>query len=191
MKKCHVIRVLADTESDLLAGAASGSEWCRSVRASIESLEYGLVALDFSGVRLATVSWLREGVLSLVEFTRAVRTGVQLVAANLVPAVQEELAIALDASREVLVAVELDPSGQIDRPRVIGRLDPALRDALRVVQDLDEFDAPMLSRAIGGLGLSAANNRLAAIEAKGVLRSERRGRGKVYRPVLEGLHYGQ
>lgn len=191
MKICSNIRVLDHAEAAELAGAASGASWNRSVRPLIDSAAPGLHAIDFTGVRVATVSWLREGVLGLTKYIRAVREDITILAANVPDLVREELAVALEATSGVMIAAEVTPELEIITPCVLGRLDPALGETLRVVQHEREFDASFVSREIPELALSAANNRLAAIEAKGILRSERRGRARIYRPVLENLDYGQ
>jgi DNA-binding transcriptional ArsR family regulator len=191
MKICSIIQVLDHADAAELAGAASGAAWFRAVRPWIDSADPGLHGLDFAGVRVATVSWLREGVLALMKYGKAVRDDITIIAANLPELVREELAVALEATSGVMIAAQVTAELEIHAPCVLGRLDPALEQTLRVVQHEREFDAPFVSREVPELALSAANNRLAAIEAKGILRSERRGRGRVYRPVLENLDYGQ
>ena len=190
MKICTIIQVLDHADAAELAGAASGAMWSQAVRPIIESAAPGLHALDFTGVRVATVSWLREGVLAIKNYSHAVRPDVMLLVVNLPELVREELVVALEATSGVMIGAELSQELEIHAPCVLGRLDLALGETLRVVQHEREFDAPFVSREVPNLALSAANNRLAAIESKGILKSERHGRGRIYRPVLENLNYG-
>lgn len=173
-----------------LAGAADGAAWFQAARQRLDAAQPGLNAIDFNGVRIATVSWLREGVLALCRYASTMRPDLRLIATRLTPLVREELEVALDATGAVLIAAETEPGSPPTQPVVLGRLDAALRDTLRAVEGKPEFDATFVSRAIPGVGASAANNRLAALEAKGILLSERRGRSRLYRPLLENLRYG-
>lgn len=190
MNVCGTILVSEIARSSDLAGAADGAAWFQRARSDLDAARPGLYALDFAGVRLATVSWLREGALALCKYAAAMRPDLRLIVANLSQLAREEYEVALDATGSVLIAADLESGSQLRNPVVMGRLDPALRDTLLAVESRPEFDATFVSRAIPGVGLSAANNRLAALEAKGILTSERRGRSRLYRPLLENLRYG-
>ncbi|HEY4329737.1 MAG TPA: hypothetical protein VGN88_08370 [Phycisphaerae bacterium] len=173
-----------------LAGAADGATWIQAVRPRVDAAQPGLYAIDFTGIRIATVSWLREAVLALCRYAAAIRPEIRFVATGLSQLVRDELEVALEATGSVLIAADLRMDSVLTKPMVLGKLDPALRDTLRAIEDRPEFDATFVSQAIPGVGLSAANNRLASLEAKGILSSERRGRSRFYRPILEDLRYG-
>jgi DNA-binding transcriptional ArsR family regulator len=190
MKVCGIIPVSELARSADLAGAADGAVWLQAGRRRVDAAQTGLHAIDFSGVRIATVSWLREGILALLKYASAVRQDLRFVATGLSEIVREELEVALEATGGVLIAADISPDRVLTAPIVLGRLDPALHDTLQAVEGQLEFDATFVSRAIPGVGLSAANNRLAALESKGILVSERRGRSRHYRPLLENLRYG-
>lgn len=190
MNVCGNIPVSEIARSADLAGAADGAAWFQAARQPVDAAPSGLLVIDFSGVRLATVSWLREGPLALRKYAAAMRPDLHFVVTNLSQLVREELEVALDATGFVLIAADLTADSQPQNPVVMGRLDPALRDTLLAVEERSEFDATFVSRAIPGVGVSAANNRLAALESKGLLISERRGRSRLYRPLLENLRYG-
>lgn len=190
MNVCSTILVCELAHSTDLAGAADGAVWFQVARLRLDTMEPGLHTIDFAKVRLATVSWLREGPLALRKYAAALQPDILFIAANLSDLVREELIVALDATGTVMIAADLSPNLRVHRPILMGRLDPALSETLRVVEGQTEFDASFISRAIPRVGPSAANNRLAALETKGILKSERRGRTRVYRPMLEDLHYG-
>jgi len=173
-----------------LVGALGGAAWFKSNRDLLGLAPAGLLALDFGGVRIATVSWLREAVLALLRYAAALRADITIVIANMTPVVKEELSIALESDGWAIVGANMSPSLELSEPVLLGRLDAALDEALRAVCKTRVSDAPALSRALPPLKLSAANNRLAALESKGLLRSERRGRVRLYRPVVEGLNHG-
>lgn len=181
--------VLAPGDSPEVAGALAGRSWARRAWSVLAVGEPGLYAVDFTGVRLATVSWLREGVVGLLRQFETLQGSV-LLAANTAELVQEELVVALDACGCVMLAASVSPCLRASNPKLLGKLDSALDEALRAIVECEECDATFLCGKIPRLGLSAANNRLAALEARGVLTSERRGRARIYRPVLEGMSYG-
>ena len=190
MNVCVTISILDLAGSSQLAGATDGHSWFLEARSIVDAAEAGTHMIDFHGVQIATVSWLREAVLALVKYGHSIRPDINFVMGNLSPVVREELQVALDASG--LVAVILVRSGGAgpSAPLLIGHLDAALRETFQVIEGRGEFDASIVCREISGIAPSAANNRLAALEAKGVLISERRGRSRIYRPILENLHYG-
>jgi DNA-binding transcriptional ArsR family regulator len=175
--------------SEELAGATDGQRWLATARQLVESLPAGICVIDFDGVRLATVSWLREAVLGLNRFVRLMRPEVVLVVANLRPLVREEFEVALEATGQVAVAFAASEAAPHE-PRLLGRLDPALLETFKAVEGRAQFDASVVVDAVSGVAPSAANNRLAALESKGVLVSERRGRNRIYRFVVEGLRHG-
>lgn len=187
MKICSTIIVADLAKSTELAGAQNGAAWTASARTIIDRAAGGLIILDFQGIRLATVSWLREAILTLRRYADAVRTDLLFAATNLAPLVREEFEETLRATGNVFLLL---PENGDPKPLLIGVLDPALRETLIAVDGKPEFDATVISRSIPAVGASAANNRLAALEKKGILTSQRRGRLRVYRPVLEGLVYG-
>lgn len=189
MNVCTNISVAELAGSQELAGAANGNSWFRAARHSLDALEPGLHSLDFKEVRLATVSWLRESVLALQKYAEAMQPTTLLIVANLSDLVREELAVALEAVGRVTVTACVSSDLQLHNPVLLGRLDPALSETLRVVLGQREFDATFVSRVLQHVRLSAANNRLAALEGRGILKSQRRGRARVYRPVLEDLQW--
>lgn len=191
MKVSNVILVSELASSTSLAGAAAGTEWFQKARIRLESGPPGWHAVDFHDVQIATVSWLREAVVELQRFAAVVRPDIDLVAVNLSALVREELAITLEATKRVMIASDRFARDVVHQATVLGRLDNALRETLNAIQHLPESDAPILTKVLpGGLQLSAANNRLALLETKGILRSEKRGRKRIYRAVMENLQYG-
>jgi hypothetical protein len=67
-------------------------------------------------------------------------------------------------------------------------LDEKQRVTLEAVVDAKEADAGTLQhrfRKSDEIGITGWNNRLAALVAKGLLIETQKGRGKLYRPVLE------
>lgn len=184
------ISLLASTGRSELAGATDGSAWYQAARSLIDGAPEGAFVVDFAGIRIATVSWLREALIALLKYAGTMKPDLVLVVANLSDLVMEELQVALDATGTVMIVASFSPPADIAAPRVLGHLDPSLRETLMAVGDQQSFDAPLVCKALPHVGASAANNRLVSLEAKNILRSHRSGRSRVYRPVMEGLRYG-
>jgi DNA-binding transcriptional ArsR family regulator len=184
------IRVLDSGGATVLAGATAGASWFRAARDEVDASVAGAQILDFSGVTLATVSWLREAVIELQRYVLEFCPDVVLLVTNLTDLVREELIVALDASGHVLIEASIVASTEISDATVLGKLDPALNDTLQAVLRKTEFDATFVTEVLPPLKLPAANNRLAALEERRLLKSERRGRNRIYRPVVENLSYG-
>ena len=94
---------------------------------------------------------------------------------------------------DAMVMCLLDTHTAPSRPVVLGTVDGKQLTALDAVLALREADAPQLAlqfKAAEPISTTAWNNRLAALVAKGLLIEISSGRGKRYRPVLEGMAYG-
>jgi hypothetical protein len=115
------------------------------------------------------------------------------VAANLAALVREDLENFLRDQGDAIVACDLDRTGQPSNVQILGRLDGRQQLTLRAVVEQGEVDAPMLAKLFkreGPASPTAWNNLLVALTTKGLVIEFRSGRGKSYRPVLEGLQYG-
>lgn len=190
MKIQSLISVRHTAQATELAGAQDGNAWAKATRSVVDTAASGVHAIDFTAITLATVSWLREAILELVRYAAVTRPDVFLIAANACDLVGEEIAVALEAKKSLLILADVSASLEVTRPRLLGKLDPALDESFRAIVGKVECDASYLARTLPQLGLTAANNRLSALESKGVLISERRGRSRVYRPIMKGLIYG-
>jgi len=182
------------TSTDVLAGAGAGA---RTLARLIDTVAAAPcpepVFLDFTGIDVATGSFLRESVLSFRNYCRLSQPGLYPVVANATDAVREELEFILRAMGDVVVTCNLDAHGNPSDAKVIGTLEPKQRTTLLAVIKAGETDAAGLQKEVGEqepIRGTAWNNRLSSLVAKGILIEVRRDRAKRYRPVLEGLSYG-
>ena len=147
------------------------------------------VFLDFSGVKVATASYLRESVLAFRDMVRGRRSTFYPVIANANDDVRDELAELMRTRGDALMVCTLDADGGVAEVRLIGDLDPKQRITFDLVHVRGETDAGELMRAYGeseGLKHTTAwNNRLAALAARGLLMEISQGRAKRYRPLFE------
>ena len=147
--------------------------------------------LDFAGIDVATTSFLRDSVIAYRNHTRSTWPYIYPVCANLADRVREELESFLATWGDAFVTCTLDTENQIGNVEITGKIDGKQGVALRGVLNLGEVDAPSLRTFTGeNVAPTAWNNRLGALVAKGILIEIGSGRNKRYRPVLEGLYYG-
>lgn len=174
---------------DVLFSAANGRACFANLLALVEEPEVpSLLLLDFDRVSSATVSFLREGPLALREHLRSKGSNLYPVFANLKPAVGDSLADFLTAMRDAVFVCDLDSSGNLTGARVVGQLDAKQNLTFEAVEQLGTTTATELAEKHQGpdhVGVTAWNNRLAALAAKGLLMESRQGRSKAYTLTLE------
>lgn len=186
------IPMLPYAQNGVLAGSLDGKKaFVDLIQKTIVPVEPEVCFLDFAGINIATVSFLRESVVAYRNHTRSTWPSIYPVCANLSDPVREELASFLAMWSDALVTCTLGTENRISNIEIVGKIDGKQGVALRGVIELGEVNAPSL-RAYSGedVAPTAWNNRLGALAAKGILIEVGSGRNKRYRPVLEGLCYG-
>lgn len=177
----------------VLAGAAPGqSAFAALIQQTRAPSAAEVCFLDFAGVAFATISFMRESVVAYRNHARAHWPNLYPVVANVAPVIAEELGDFLRMRNDAMVMCQLHGDVPSD-PVVIGAVDGKQLTALDAVLALRETDAPQLAlqfKDAEPISTTAWNNRLAALVAKGLLIEISSGRGKRYRPVLEGLVHG-
>jgi hypothetical protein len=144
--------------------------------------------LDFSGIEVATASFLRESVIAFRDYARSTLPNLYPVIANAAEAVAEELTFFLRHHGDALWACDLDDDGVPRNARLLGGLDDVQRATFDRVLELGAASAPSLAAASGGesgVGPTAWNNRLSNLAARGLLIERRGGKIKTFAPVLE------
>lgn len=167
----------------VLAGSAAGRKFSSVLKAEVARFgpERTVVELDFSGISIATSSFLREALVSFRGTLRSSMPNFYLVLSNLGPDVREELSGLLDQMGEAFWIAERD--GSVQSLRLIGRLEEKLNLALSLVEQNVEADASGLwekTRLAEPIGVTAWNNRLAVLARMGLLFESRSGKHKRY-----------
>jgi len=147
------------------------------------------IFLDFSGVYVATASFLRESALAFRDTTRGRHSNLYPVIANANDAVREELLELLRPRGEVLMTCRLEESGSATNVMPLGDLDPKQKLTFDLVCRHGETDAGELMRLHGdseSVQRTAWNNRLNALASLGLVAEVSQGRTKRYRPLLVG-----
>ena len=145
--------------------------------------------LDFTDIDVATGSFLRESVYAYRTHARSQWPFLYPVIANASGNIVEELNMCLEPRSDAMISVTVNESGEVSKSLLIGSLDGKQRDAMRVVIERQEVDAPTLARD-SNESATTWNNRLAALASKGLIVEQSLGRSKLYFPLVEGLKYG-
>jgi hypothetical protein len=149
--------------------------------------------LDFSGVEIATASYLRESVLSFRDSVRRQRSNLYPIVANANEQVIEELTLLIQAGSDVLMTCSLDEQGVPSCPVLLGDLDPKQKLTFELVNRMGETDASELMRdhsAGESVKQTAWNNRLSALAGLGLVFELSQGRTKRYKRLFEEGVYG-
>jgi hypothetical protein len=178
-----------DNASGILAGAINGRKGLAKLLEQIseEPDKPEELFLDFSGVQVATASFLRETVFAFRDTVRRRRSNFYPVIANAVSAVEDELKVLVQSDNSVLMLCSLDRKGRPHTPRLVGNLDPKQRLTFDLVQK-GTTDAAQLMRDNANtenVKQTAWNNRLAALTSLGLVVELSAGRAKRYRPLFE------
>jgi hypothetical protein len=172
----------------VLSGAIPGRRLLSALIAATPSADTPTMALlDFTGVEVATASFLRESVIAFRDYARQALPNIYPVVANLPAAVAEELDFFVRARGDVLLSCDLDAKGDVVTARLVGDLDPAQRATFDVVREVGAISAPELAARFAdqNIGATAWNNRLSALASKGLLIERRQGKSKSFSPLLE------
>ena len=172
----------------VLSGALAGRRLLSALIAATPSTDAPTpLFLDFSGVEVATASFLRESVIAFRDYARQSLPNIYPAVANLKTAVAEELDFFVRSRGDVVWSCELDFQGTVIAARLIGQLDPAQRVTFNAVLEFGAISAPELATrfADAGIGPTAWNNRLSALANKGLLVERRQGKSKLFSPLLE------
>ena len=180
---------IEELAGQILAGAAMGRAVLIKLleRSSAEPLRPEALYLDFTGVHVATASYLRESVLTFRDVVRARRSNWYPVVANANAQIGEELSELLHSRGDVIGCCEIDEAGQLTTSGMLGRLDEKQELTFELLTRLGEADAAEMMRSTSAdeIGQTAWNNRLAALSKCGVAMELSRGRTKRYRPIFQ------
>lgn len=183
---------LVDGDRKVLAGAPHGRKvFGRMMENTSQEPDTAEPAfLDFSGVEVATASFLRETVLAFRDAVRRRRSNLYPVVANASSVIVDELAVLTAADNDVVVTCLLDDNKEPREPRIIGELDPKQRITFDLVRKRGETDAAELLREHGDdeesrVTQTAWNNRLSSLASRGLVVELSQGRAKRYRPLFQ------
>ena len=174
--------------NNVLSGAVAGRRLLSALIADTPSADAPTCSfLDFSGVEVATASFLRESVIAFRDYARQSLPNIYPAVANLNLVVAEELDFYVRSRGDALWGCHLDSEGTVMAARLIGDLDPTQRATFNAVLDSGTISAPELALRFADADIvpTAWNNRLSALASKGLLVERRLGKSKSFSPLLE------
>jgi hypothetical protein len=185
MNKINLRRIAKD--NDVLAGSSMGRRISNSLWKIAKSCPPGLFVIDAFGVEVATSSFLREGIVGFKSFVRRERPELYPVLSNLTPDVEEELVGLLNQMGDAFWLFNIS-QGAIKTHRLIGRIDPKLKETLELIENGQGYDAATLwkgTNSTESVGVTAWNNRLANLSKQGLVFESRVGKQKFFHPLHE------
>lgn len=188
-----IVNVVELSGTSILSGAPSGRQLYAKLVAVLPS-EPGSpepLFLDFSGVVVATASFLRESILEFRKFVRGRKSNFYPVIANASADVIDEIFELVQPRGDVLMTCTVDDDGSILRSRHIGKLDPMQQLTFDLVNAQGEATATKLMEIErGDVKATAWNNRLASLSSLGLICEKSSGRAKTYTPIFAGGNNG-
>ena len=173
----------------VLAGETQGKEMLAKLITVVKRSDAPEpVLLDFAKVETATSSFLRESILGLRDYCTKTQPNLYPVVANANEVILDELEFLLNVYGDAFLTCELNKQGKVTASRIVGRLNEKQQLTFDAVLEAREADAGTLEskyRESEQIQITGWNNRLSSLVAKGILMEIKKGRGKVYRPVLE------
>ncbi len=144
--------------------------------------------LNFDEVDLMTSSFFRAAILPFRDYC-VEQLNLYPVLANITSKdTLDEISVVVEPRRDAVILCKLDKQGKVSDAQVYGVLDEKQQVTLNAVLEEKEADASTLKekhQESEEIGITGWNNRLAALVEKGLLIELKKGRGKLYRPVLE------
>jgi hypothetical protein len=173
--------------ADVLAGSSSGIRLCKALWEAAKTSESGLLVIDCTGIHVATSSFLREGIVNFRRLVRQEKPELYPVLSNLNSEVEEELAGLLNQMGEAFWVFEITQR-VIKTHRLIGRIDPKLKETLDLIAGDHGHDATTLWKSANpteSIGVTAWNNRLASLAKQGLVFESRVGKQKYFHLLHE------
>jgi hypothetical protein len=174
----------------VLAGSGAGRRMFNSLWELAISSNDHLFLLDFSGIRVATSSFIREAIILFRKRAREDLPHLYPALTRLSVEVEEEVLIVLNQMGEAFWCFALDKKGAIQKRNLLGHLDPKLRETLDLIDEGRGFDAATLWKSTNStesVGVTAWNNRLASLSRQGLVFESRIGKQKYFRPLHESI----
>lgn len=187
--KMNLIDVATTSGMKVLTGVAFGQRAFDTLQQSLsECTPEQPIVLDFSGVDVLGGSALRHLVQAIRKMDNAANSAIVL--ANLSEANKEEAELVADALRVPFIFTDY-ANGELTGAVLYGPLDEKVGRTMALVISAGEADAQKVSELSQETAVVTVwNNRLAALQAMGLLRERKVGKRKFYSPVIGDLRYG-
>lgn len=173
----------------VLAGSIQGKDFFAVLIKQVpESHEPEILFLDFTSVEVATASFLREAIIAFRDYCRSHYENIYPVIANAPREILDEIMELAHHKNDAFIVCRISDRERVTFAKILGKLDEKQRLALRLLIRIGSADAGTMakkSKESEDISVTAWNNRLSTLNSKGIATVVKRGRAKVYRPILE------
>lgn len=178
----------------VVGGPLAGAEAGRHVREAIlrrasAAAEPMVLLIDFHECEVATASWLREALVTVLAESRSRELHLYIAITQASQDILDELAIVLEHTGEVITEVVFRGEA-LHLARIRGDLEIAQWDTFKTLCEDGCSSGSELYRKLGTLTAPAWNNRLASLHDKRLVASIKSGRNRIYQTLFEGKIYG-
>jgi hypothetical protein len=185
MSKVNLLRIAKG--DNVLAGSSTGRRIREKLWDLAKSSATGLFVIDCNGLDVATSSFLREGIVGFRNLVRREKSDLYPVLSNLSANIEEEFVGLLNQMGEAFWVFDLSRE-VVKKRRLIGRIDPKLKETLDLIESGRGYDAATLWKSTNStesVGVTAWNNRLASLSKQGLVFESRVGKQKYFHPLHE------
>lgn len=173
----------------ILSGALEGRRALLQLAERVlDTADAQILFLDFKDVAVATASFLRSAVFEFRDSLRRHKSSRYVMVANANSSVVDELAELAKYTGDALLICSLDETGKSTGVRLVGQLDSKQQLTFELVNQLHEADVSEIvdaSLTKEKIGKTAWNNRLAALEGRGLIMELRQSRPKRYKSMCD------
>ncbi len=147
-----------------------------------------IVFLDFKGVESVNASWINTAIAPIVRWSSEYPNDFYSVLARFPGKDLDELELVAEKNQQCYL-VATRASEPVESVRVVGPLDPSLRETLVHLAKVGEATGAQLAREVPDANIlpTAWNNRLKDLHDKRLLLRRKHGRQQVYFPFAKEL----
>ena len=184
------------TGLDTLVGKIGGiRDFPKFMSAVAEAPDGSTVALDWSGIDLATASYFGSAVLPIIRMTMMGDLDRYFVFVGVNQTSLDELKLVLEFNELVVLLGDLDRSGGVRNLRVLGKLESPYAETLTAIQEVESTSASALykqqHRTGTRIGKTGWVNRLSHLYRLRLLKKHKVGRELVFETVQKGDRNGR
>jgi len=184
------------TGLDTLVGKIGGiRDFPKFMSAVAEAPDGSTVALDWSGIDLATASYFGSAVLPIIRMTMIGDLDRYFVFVGVNQTSLDELKLVLEFNELVVLLGDLDRSGGVRNLRVLGKLESPYAETLTAIQEVESTSASALHkqqhRTGTRIGKTGWVNRLSHLYRLRLLKKHKVGRELVFETVQKGDRNGR
>lgn len=180
----------------VLIGATLGQQHLKNLLTKIPGIPTAveIVVFDFRSISLASASYLKAGLFTLLKDTPIGAQAAQFYAAvaNVSAEIIEELQVVSHSENQPCLCALKWNHKQIEKARILGSLEPTVKRTLELLTACGETTAGALGTGLPSEGINATawNNRLAELYRLRLATRRKEGKHWYYSSVAKEIIYG-